>query len=103
MRVSKYKDNVRLTLFGRYDKLLNDTTSIYAGYDRALTTQVGGGVNSIDITNNGTVGFSSAPNVYFTNTNNNTTGIASLSTTLAGAVSSVPITAAGTGFQETQL
>ena len=98
MRVSKYKDTVRLTLFGRYDKLLNDTTSIYAGYDRALTTQVGGGVNSVDITNNGTVGFSSNPNVYFTNTNTNTTGIATLSTTLAGAVSSVTITAAGTGF-----
>jgi hypothetical protein len=36
MRVPKYKDTVRLTLFGRYDKLNNDTTSIYAGYDRVL-------------------------------------------------------------------
>jgi hypothetical protein len=94
MRVSKYKDTVRLTLFGRYDKLLNDTTSIYAGYDRALTTQVGGGVNTVDISNNGTVGFLSAPNVYITNTNNHTTGIATLSTTSVVAVSSVTITAA---------
>jgi hypothetical protein len=53
MRVPKYKDTVRLTLFGRYDKLLNDTTSIYTGYDKSLTTQVGGGINSADKSNNG--------------------------------------------------
>ena len=41
MRVPKYKDIVRLTLFGRYDKLLNDTTSIYQGYDRAIATTGG--------------------------------------------------------------
>ena len=41
MRVPKYKDIVRLTLFGRYDKLLNDTTSIYQGYDRVIATTGG--------------------------------------------------------------
>jgi hypothetical protein len=41
MRVPKYKDIVRLTLFRRYDKLLNNTTSIYQGYDRAIATTGG--------------------------------------------------------------
>ena len=98
MRVPKYKDIIKLTLFGRYDKLINDTTSIYAGYDRALTTQVGGGINSVDVSNNGTVGFISAPNAYFSNINNFATGSTTLSSTSAGAVASVTINAGGTGF-----
>ena len=98
MRVPKYKDTVRLTLFGRYDKLLNDTTSIYTGYDKALTTQVGGGINSADISNNGTVGFMSAPNVYFSNANNFIAGSTTLSTTSVGAIASVTINAGGVGF-----
>ena len=46
MRVLKYRDVTRLTLYGRYDKNINDTTSIYSGYDRALTTTTGGGINN---------------------------------------------------------
>jgi hypothetical protein len=57
MRVPKYKDIARLTLYGRYDKLINDTTSIYPGYDRALTTTTGGGINSLSLANTGTVFF----------------------------------------------
>ena len=64
MRVLKYRDITRLTLYGRYDKNVNDATSIYSGYDRALTTTTGGGINAITISNGGTVGFTSAPNVY---------------------------------------
>ena len=41
MRVLKYRDITRLTLYGRYDKNINDATSIYSGYDRALTTTTG--------------------------------------------------------------
>ena len=36
--VLKYRDVIRMTLFGRHDKNLNDTTSIYNGYDRYATT-----------------------------------------------------------------
>ena len=34
MRVSKYRDVIRTTFFGRNDKNLNDATSIYNGFDR---------------------------------------------------------------------
>jgi hypothetical protein len=44
MRVLKYRDVTRLTLYGRYDKNINDTTS-------------GGGINSLSLTNTGTIGF----------------------------------------------
>jgi hypothetical protein len=33
--IKKYRDVVRLTLFGRHDKNSGDATSIYCGYDRA--------------------------------------------------------------------
>ena len=45
--VKKYRDVIRMTLFGRHDKNINDTTSIYQGYDRYATTTTGGGVNAI--------------------------------------------------------
>jgi hypothetical protein len=54
--VLKYRDVIRMTLFGRHDKNINDTSSIYQGYDRYATTTTGGGVNSITVLNNGTVG-----------------------------------------------
>ena len=39
--VTKYRDVIRMTLFGRHDKNINDTTSIYQGYDRYATTTTG--------------------------------------------------------------
>jgi len=42
--VIKYRDVIRMTLFGRHDKNINDTTSIYQGYDRYAITTTGGGV-----------------------------------------------------------
>ena len=54
--VIKYRDVIRMTLFGRHDKNINDTTSIYPGYDRYAITSTGGGVNSFSVNNNGTVG-----------------------------------------------
>ena len=66
MMVHKYRDVIRMTLFGRHDKNINDTTSIYQGYDRALTTTTGGGVNSILINQN-TYLFTTAPNIYVAN------------------------------------
>ena len=51
--VKKYRDVIRMTLFGRHDKNINDTTSIYQGYDRYATTTTGGGVNAITVSNNG--------------------------------------------------
>jgi len=56
MMVHKYRDVIRMTLFGRHDKNINDATSIYQGYDRYATTTTGGGVNSFSVNNNGTVG-----------------------------------------------
>jgi hypothetical protein len=55
--VIKYRDVIRMTLFGRHDKNIYDTTSIYQGYDRYAITSTGGGVNSFSVNNNGTVGF----------------------------------------------
>ena len=52
MIVHKYRDVIRMTLFGRHDKNVNDTTSIYQGYDRYATTTTGGGVNAITVSNN---------------------------------------------------
>ncbi len=65
--VIKYRDVIRMTLFGRHDKNLNDTTSIYQGYYRHALTTTGGGVNSISVINNGTVGFTASPNLYISN------------------------------------
>ena len=68
MRVLKYRDITRLTLYGRYDKNINDATSIYSGYDRALTTTTGGGINAIalSITPN-TYLFTATPSVIIVN------------------------------------
>ena len=73
MRVLKYRDITRLTLYGRYDKNVNDATSIYSGYDRALTTTTGGGINSISLNQN-TYLFTATPNIFIANTSsyNNT-------------------------------
>ncbi len=63
--VKKYRDVIRMTLFGRHDKNINDATSIYQGYDRYATTTTGGGVNSLSVTNIGTIGFTASPNLLF--------------------------------------
>ena len=101
MIVHKYRDVIRMTLFGRHDKNINDTTSIYQGYDRYATTTTGGGVNSISVSNNGTVGFITAPNVYISNATN--TNVTALTSTLSNTIASSPIyaltiTAGGNGF-----
>jgi hypothetical protein len=113
-----------MTLFGRHDKNINDATSIYAGYDRYATTTTGGGVPSISVINNGTVGFTTAPTVYISNlapspdagslplllmimklvcvcaTNTNVTALTStLSNTVASSpIYALTITAGGNGF-----
>ena len=100
--VIKYRDVIRMTLFGRHDKNVNDTTSIYQGYDRYALTTTGGGVNSLSVTNIGTIGFLSTPTVYISNATNS--NIAALTTTISNSnivptpVSALTITAAGTGF-----
>ena len=47
--VNKYRDVIRMTLFGRHDKNLNDANSIYQGYDRYQQTTTGGGVTALNI------------------------------------------------------
>ena len=99
--VLKYRDVIRMTLFGRHDKNLNDATSIYQGYDRYATTTTGGGVNALTVSNIGTIGFTAAPNVYLSNATN--TNVAAITSTLStnmvtGPVSGITITAGGTGF-----
>ena len=49
----KFKDVVKMVLFGRNDKLITDTSSIYSGYDRNIQTLVGGGINSATVTSYG--------------------------------------------------
>ena len=61
----KFKDVVKMTLFGRNDKFITDTNSIYSGYDRSLQTLVGGGINGVSISNYGAIMFTSAPSLYF--------------------------------------
>jgi hypothetical protein len=58
-----------MTLFGRHDKNLNDSTSIYNGYDRYATTTTGGGVNSISFNQNIYL-FTASPNVIIANSTN---------------------------------
>ena len=98
MRVLKYRDVTRLTLYGRYDKNINDTTSIYSGYDRALTTTTGGGINALALTNAGTIGFLSTPNVYIATLTQNTP---TLATTLSAAsynINSITVATGGAGW-----
>jgi len=66
----KFKDVVKMTLFGRNDKFITDTNSIYSGYDRSLQTLVGGGINGVSISNYGAIMFTSAPSIHFTDTSN---------------------------------
>jgi len=99
--VLKYRDVIRMTLFGRHDKNINDTTSIYQGYDRYAITTTGGGVNSFSVSNNGTVGFGTTPNAYISNATN--INVAPLTTTLTTNMATAPvysltITTPSTGF-----
>ena len=93
--VNKYRDVIRMTLFGRHDKNLNDTTSIYQGYDRYQTTITGGGVNSLNNIGYGTIGFTAAPNVYISNATN--TNIPNLTSTLSAATSTINSITVNTG------
>ena len=100
--IHKYKDVIRMTLFGRHDKNLTDTTSIYQGYDRYAQTITGGSLNSISLINNGTIGFITAPNVYISNSTN--TNLPAVTSTISpsnyaiGPLSGLLISAGGTGF-----
>ena len=99
MRVLKYRDVTRLTFYGRYDKNINDATSIYAGFDRALTTTTGGGINSLTLANSGTIGFTSAPSVYISNESQTNPPIfqSTLSATSYN-INSIAVTTGGTGW-----
>ena len=78
-----------MTLFGRHDKNLNDANSIYQGYDRYQQTTTGGGVTALNISNYGTVGFSSSPSVYLSNATN--TNLAALTSALSNNVVNAPV------------
>ena len=97
--VLKYRDVIRMTLFGRHDKLLNDTTSIYQGYDRYQQTITGGGINNVSITNNGTIGFTAAPSVFISNASNINCGtIATTISTSTSTINSIAVNTGGTGW-----
>jgi hypothetical protein len=97
--VNKYRDVVRMTFFGRHDKNLNDTSSIYQGYDRYQTTITGGGVNALTVNNSGTIGFASAPNVYLSNaTNTNLLPVVSTLSALTSTINSIAVNTGGTGW-----
>jgi hypothetical protein len=98
MRVLKYRDITRLTLYGRYDKNINDATSIYSGYDRALTTTTGGGINAIALSNAGTIGFTSAPNVYIATLTQNTPILATTLSATSYNINSIAVTTGGSGW-----
>jgi len=87
--VNKYRDVIRMTLFGRHDKNLNDANSIYQGYDRYQQTTTGGGATALNFSNFGTVGFSTAPNVYLSNATN--TNLAALTSALSNNVVNAPV------------
>lgn len=95
----KFKDVVKMTLFGRNDKFITDTNSIYSGYDRSLQTLVGGGINGVSISNYGAIMFTSAPSLYFTDTSNKfNISLTSTLTTNSGRVKSVAINVTPTNF-----
>ena len=105
MRVPKYKDIVRMTLYGRHDQYFNgagyDSSSIYPGYDRGMKTIVGGGINTLSLSTPGTAGivkFSVIPNIFISNNENIGVGVSTLTDVSAGTVASLAITNAGTGF-----
>ena len=87
-----------MTLYKYRSKNINDTTSIYAGFDRALTTTTGGGINSLLLTNSGTIGFTASPNVYIATLTQNTP---ILTSTLSGTsynINSIAVVTGGTGW-----
>ena len=98
--VNKYRDVIRMTLFGRHDKNLNDATSIYQGYDRYQQTTTGGGVNALTVNNAGTIGFASAPNVYLSNaTNTSLLPLVSTLSTITSNISAIAVNnTGGTGW-----
>jgi len=96
----KFKDVVKMTLFGRNDKFITDTNSIYSGYDRSLQTLVGGGINGVSISNYGAIMFTSAPSLYFTDTSNkfNIPLTSTLTNNYINSVRSVTINTTPTNF-----
>ena len=95
----KFKDVVKMVLFGRNDKLITDTSSIYSGYDRNIQTLVGGGINSATVTSYGAIMFNAAPNIYFTDTSNKfNIPLTSTLTNNSGRVKSVAINITPTNF-----
>jgi hypothetical protein len=97
--VNKYRDVIRMTFFGRHDKNLTDTSSIYQGYDRALTTTTGGGISSISVFNIGTTYFSAVPNVYVANASNiNIPAITTTTLTASSPILTIAVNTGGTGW-----
>jgi hypothetical protein len=97
--VIKYRDVIRMTLFGRHDKNINYTTSIYQGFDRYALTTIGGGVNSISVRNIGTIGFTASPSIYISNATNII--FPAITTTLSTTTStlySIAVSTGGTGW-----
>ena len=96
--VKKYRDVIRMTLFGRHDKNINDATSIYKGYDRYATTTTGGGINSLLVSNNGTVGFLTAPTVYVSNATNTNIPVITSTLSATSTINSIAVNTGGTGW-----
>jgi len=95
----KFKDVVKMVLFGRNDKLITDTNSIYSEYDRSLQILVGGGINSASVSSYGEIMFNDAPNIYFTDaTNRFNTALTSTLTTDNARVKNVAINVTPTNF-----
>jgi hypothetical protein len=99
--VIKYRDVICMTLFGRHDKNINDATSIYQGYDRYTLTTTGGGVNSILLSNIGTIGFTASPSLYISHLTATNIVFLVIITTLSEATStlnSIAVNTGGTGW-----
>jgi len=97
----KYKDIVKLILYGRNDKLLTDTTSTYSGFDRTLTSIEGGGIMSVtaNAIDSSSLSFTAVPNIYLTNeTNKFTDSLVSTLSTNNAKVRSVTINTTPTTF-----
>lgn len=95
----RFKDVVKISLFGRNDKLITDTNSIYSGYDRTIQTLVGGGINGASISSYGAIMFNAAPSIFFTDTSNKfNTALTSTLTTNYARVKSVAVNTTPTNF-----
>ena len=89
-----------MTLFGRHDKNLNDTTSIYQGYDRYQQTIFGGGVNSVSLLSAGTMDISAIPNIYISNATNINCG--TVTPILSSSINTITVNTQGSGWTSAQ-